>query len=140
MPGDHLLGDAHLQLAGGEIVEEHQRFGAAHHEVVDAHRDEIDADRVVLVGHEGQLQLGADAVGAGHQHRLLVAGGNGTQARETTQPAFDFGTVGAAHVGLDPFHQLVTRVDVDAGVSVTEPCACLRVGWVLLLCHRKSFL
>jgi hypothetical protein len=33
-----------LQLAGREIVEEEQRLGALHDEVVDAHRDQIDAD------------------------------------------------------------------------------------------------
>ena len=64
-----------VELAGGEIVEEEQRLGALHDEVVDAHGDEVDADRVVLAGLDGDLQLGADAVIGGDQHRIGEAGG-----------------------------------------------------------------
>ena len=56
-----------IELAGGEIVEEEQRLGALHDEVVDAHGDEIDADRVVDAGLDGDLELGADAVVGGDQ-------------------------------------------------------------------------
>ena len=73
--GDHPLGDADVELAGGEVVEEEQRLGAGHGHVVDAHRDQVDADRVVAPGQERELQLGADAVGARHQQRLAVARG-----------------------------------------------------------------
>ena len=59
-----------IELAGREIVEEEQRLGALHDDVVDAHGDEIDADRVVLAGIDGDLELGADAVIGGHQHRI----------------------------------------------------------------------
>ena len=45
--GDHPLGHADVQLARGEVVEEEQRLGAAHDEVVDVHGDQVDADRVV---------------------------------------------------------------------------------------------
>ena len=45
--GDHLARLARIQPAGGEVVEEEQRFGALHHDVVDAHRHQIDADRVM---------------------------------------------------------------------------------------------
>ena len=61
------------RLAGGEIVEEEQRLGALADEVVDAHGDEVDADGVVLAGVDGELELGADAVGGGDQHRVGVA-------------------------------------------------------------------
>ena len=36
-----------VELSRREIVEEEQRLGALHDEVVDAHGDEVDADRVV---------------------------------------------------------------------------------------------
>ena len=36
-----------VELAGGEIIEEEQRLGALDDKIVDAHGDEIDADRVV---------------------------------------------------------------------------------------------
>ena len=70
---DDLLGDVGLEAAGGEVVEEEQRPRALHEDVVDAVVDEIDADRAVLPGQERDLQLGADAVGARHENRLLAA-------------------------------------------------------------------
>ena len=45
--GDHARGDVDVERAGREVVEEEQRLGAGDEHVVDAHRDEIDADRVV---------------------------------------------------------------------------------------------
>ena len=47
MPSTMAVALARIELAGGEIVEEEQRLGALHDEVVDAHGDEVDADRVV---------------------------------------------------------------------------------------------
>ena len=56
-----------VELAGGEIVEEEQRLGALHDDVVDAHRDEVDADRVENAALDRDLDLGADAVVGGDQ-------------------------------------------------------------------------
>jgi hypothetical protein len=44
MPATTALGDIRVELAGGEIVEEEQRLGALHDQIVDAHRDQIDPD------------------------------------------------------------------------------------------------
>jgi hypothetical protein len=68
--GDDGGGDRHLELAGGVIVEEKQRLGALHDEVVDAHGDEVDADGVVNAGLDGDAQLGADAIVGGNQDRV----------------------------------------------------------------------
>src|SRR5215475_1589690 len=68
----HRLGDTDLELAGGVVVEEEQRFGALYHHVVGAHGDQVDADGVVTAGVDRQPQLGADSVGARHQHRVAV--------------------------------------------------------------------
>ena len=90
------LGDAadhgrrllHLQPAGGEIIEEEQRLGALHHQIVDAHGDQVDADGVVLPGLDRDPQLGADAVRGRHQHRVGEAGGlEVEQGAEAAQPA-----------------------------------------------------
>src|SRR5258708_5336777 len=72
-PGDALDdfgGDRDVELAAGEIVEKEERFRALREDVVDAHRHEVDADRVVHPELERELQLGSDAVGARHQHRF----------------------------------------------------------------------
>ena len=46
---DHGAGDVDIELAAGEVVEEEQRFGPLDQNIVDAHCDEVDADRVVPV-------------------------------------------------------------------------------------------
>ena len=83
MPADDRLG--HLAADSrpvAEIVEKEQRLGALHEDVVDAVVHEIDAHRVVPAGHERDLELRADAVGAGHQHRIAE-----TARLEPEQPA-----------------------------------------------------
>ena len=78
-----LLGDV---LAAGDVVQEEQGLGAAADDIVDAHGNAVDAHGVVLVHQEGQLQLGAHAVGAGDQHGVLDAGQiGGKQAAESAQ-------------------------------------------------------
>ena len=71
-PLDDLHGDVGVEPAGGQVVEEEQRLRALHEDVVDAVVDEVDADRVVHAGHERDAQLGADAVGARDQHRIVA--------------------------------------------------------------------
>ena len=86
------LGDVDAELAGGVVVEEEQRLGALHDDVVGAHRDQVDADRVVAAGLDRQAQLGADAVGAGDQHRLAVAVQRNLEQRaESAEAAEHFG-------------------------------------------------
>ena len=55
MPAMTCVGGGDVKLAGGEIIEEQQRFRALHDKVVDAHGDKIDADGVVLVGVDGDF-------------------------------------------------------------------------------------
>ena len=71
--GDHPLGDAAVELAGGEIIEEEERLGALDDEIVGAHRDQIDADAVVAVVIDRELELGADAVIGRDQQRIAIA-------------------------------------------------------------------
>ena len=71
--GDHGRADLGLELAAGVVVEKKQRLCALHHQVVHAHRDQIDADGVVAAGFDGDLELGADAVGCGDQDRVAVS-------------------------------------------------------------------
>ena len=67
----------------------------------------------------GQLQLGADAVGAGDQHRLAVLAGQVEQRRRSRPAAaHHFRAEGALDQRLDAFDDFVARVDIDAGVAV----------------------
>ena len=74
MPATMAMRRRRLDLAGGEVVEEEQRLGALDDDVVDAHRDEVDADRVEDAGFDRDLELGADAVGGADQDRVAEAG------------------------------------------------------------------
>ena len=68
--GYDLLEQSRIVLAAGDVVKEEQRFGTLSGDVVDAHGHAIDADGVVLIGHLGDHELGAHAVGAGDENRL----------------------------------------------------------------------
>ena len=73
----------------------------------------------MLVHQEGQLQLGADAVGAGHQNGLLHTGHiGGKHAAEAAQSTHHSGNVGGLHHGLDALDGLVTGSHVHAGSGV----------------------
>ena len=60
---DHLSRLVDVERGRRVIVEEEQRLRALHHDVVDAHRHQVLADRVEALGLDGELELGADAVG-----------------------------------------------------------------------------
>ena len=108
-------GDVRRQPPGREVVQEEERLGALHQDVVDAVVDQILADGVVDVAVEGDFQLGADAVGAGHQHG--VAGSERLQAEQPAEAADLRQHVrreGALGQRPDAPDDLVAGVDVDA--------------------------
>ena len=105
-----------IELAGGEIVEEKQRFRALDDDVVDAHGDEIDADRVMVPGIDGDLQLGADAVIGGDQHRIGKARRlEVEQTAETADLAIGARPARRAHQRLDLLdHRLPASISTPA--------------------------
>ena len=110
--------DVRIQLACCEVIHEEQRLRALHQDVVDAMIDEIRADRVVPIHHHRDLQLGADAVRARHQHGLLhpeVAGEHAAEASDVGQTRRG---VGGACQSANTLNGRVGVVDVDAGVLV----------------------
>ena len=118
-PLDNLHGDVRVQPAGGQIVEEEERVGALHEDVVDAVVHEVHADRRVHAGHERDPQLGPDAVGARDEHRIVPAG-----VTEPEEPA-ERPNLGqhprcerAARERPNPANDLVAGVDVDAALLV----------------------
>jgi hypothetical protein len=120
-PGDtgyHLLADVHIQLAAGEVVEEEEGLRALHEDVVDAHGHQVLTNGVVLVEVEGQLQLGADTIGAGDQHRLAVVLRQLHEGTEAANAAQHLGPHGPAGMGLDAFDQIVPGIDINAGIAV----------------------
>ncbi len=78
MPDDDRVDPLRHELADGDVVLQEQRLGAADHQVVDHHRDQVDADGVVLVHRLRDRRLGADAVGG---RRPAAARGSRRAAR-----------------------------------------------------------
>src|SRR6185437_2828046 len=111
---EHRLGDPGFELARREIIEKKQRLCALNDEIVDAHRDQVDADRVVPAGVLRDLELGADAVGRrdqdriGETRRLEIE-----QCAEAAKARRRPGASGGAGQWLDRLDQGVAGVDVD---------------------------
>jgi hypothetical protein len=105
-----------VDLADADVVGHEQRLGAAHHDVVHDHGDQVVADAVVDAQLAGDVDLGADAVrGGGEQGPLVVLQGGGVEeAGEAAEAAEDLGALGLLHPLLHQFDGAVARFDVDA--------------------------
>jgi hypothetical protein len=87
----------------------------------DAHRDEVDADAAMDAGLDGDLELGADAVGRGDQDRILEPGRAEVEQRpEAAQTGIGAAPAGRLGGWLDALDQSIARVDIDAGIAVGE--------------------
>ena len=84
---NHGRGRVNVELAAGKVIQKEQGLGTLHQHIVDAHGDQVDTHGVVHIPFERQLELGADAVGAAHQHRFLVAFRHLKQRTEATNPS-----------------------------------------------------
>ena len=116
---DDALRDVDLQAPGRVVVEEEDRLGALHDDVVRAHCNQVDADRVVTAGLDREAQLGADAVGAGDHDRLPKSvQGYLDEGAKSAEAAKHFRAHRALHGRLDALDELVARVDVHAGVAI----------------------
>ena len=119
--GDHALRDIDHQLAGGVIIEEEQRLCATHRDVVDAHCDEVDADPVMPPRIDREPQLGADAIGAGHQYGTFPAAGRDLHQRpKTADPGKHFRPLRTLDERFDPVDEFVAGVDVDPRVAIGD--------------------
>jgi hypothetical protein len=68
----------------------------------------------------GKYQLGAHAIGTGHQHRFAVAVRQVEQAAEQTHTAQHFRAQGAFDQRLDAFDNFIAGVNVNARIAVGE--------------------
>lgn len=117
-----------IELAASKVVEEKERFRALNQNVIHAHRDEVDANRVVAPELESQFQFGSHTVGAGNEDRLAVTAGQLEQRTEAAQPPKNTFTQGFAGKWLDTFDQCIASTDINARITVGE-------RWLDLLRH-----
>ena len=117
---DDLCHVLRAKLADGHVVQEEEGLSADGHHVVHAHGHEVLAHRVVAVEQLGNGQLGAHAIGARDQHRVLhvLEALHGEAASESAEAADDLGTVGGLDCVLDAVDSAGTLVHINAGVGV----------------------
>jgi len=119
--GDDRPSGLDLELTGGEVVEEEQRLGALHDEVVDAHGNEVDADRLVPPGGDGDLQLGADTVGGRDQDGIAKPRRLEIEERaEAAEPGIGAAPRRRPGERLDRLDQRVAGIDVDASGAIAR--------------------
>ena len=115
-----------IVLPHRHVVEKEQRLRPAAKHVVDAHRHQVDADRVVHAGQLGDLQLRADAVGARDQHRLLILPrkqpirqSRAETARQTRPPPAAPAANASAATAAAAATSTRVDVEIDAGIFVS---------------------
>ena len=118
--GDNLRCCIDVQVTGGVIVEEKERLGALHHDVVDAHPDKIDADGVVPAHGQGKFELGTDAVGAGDQYGFAVPDGEFKKAAKAPESRQHTRSPGLGDERFDTIYERIASVDVHAGVPIRQ--------------------
>ena len=120
-PGDDRRDPLGHDLPAGHVILEEEWFGAAGHQVVDDHGDQVDAHGVVPVQGAGQRDLRTDAIGGGGQEGAPVRRGvQSEQPGETAQAADDLRAVGLLHGRTHERDRALARVDVDAGPGIGE--------------------
>ena len=113
--------DVDIQTPAGEIVKEEQRLGSLHDDIIDAHRNEIDTDRIVAIQLPREDEFGADAVRTRHENRFAVAiPRQGEQAAESAKTGHDFGAASSLDQRLDAIDERITGIDIDAGIFVGQ--------------------
>jgi hypothetical protein len=109
------------KLSHGVVIEEEERLSALDDEIVDAHRDQIDANGVVTAAGDGDLQLRADAVGSSDQDRVLEP--RFFEIKQSPEPADVIDDAGASRrpcERLDRIDQPFTGIDIDTRILVAE--------------------
>ena len=117
--GNHLCDLLRVVLADCNIVEEEQRLCTAAGDIVYAHGNAVDANGVVLVHQERQLELGADAIRTGNEDRILhaieIRAEQAAEAAERTHNALG---KGAFYHRLHQLDRFVACGNVNAGSLV----------------------
>ena len=124
---DHRGYDRLLHGAASDVIQEEQRPGSLHEDVVDTVIHQILAHGVMPSRHESHLDLGAHAVGSRHQHRVPVAPAQQPAAGiQPEQPGEASGQVHHPRSVSPPqqrrqtLHRIPVQVKIDSGVLVGE--------------------
>ena len=117
--GDYGGGDVDVELAGGVVVEKNS--GSAPQTTRSlTHIATRSWPMLSCLFRLSARRSGAHPVGAGYQHRLLVAGRDFAEGAEAAEAAHHFRACGALGHAFDAFHQGFAGVDVHTSVLVAQ--------------------
>ena len=108
------------EAAGGDVIQKEQRFRPAGDDVVDAHRDQVDADALMAGEALRQLQLGAHAIGSGHQQGPIQTFRQTAQPGESTDPPQHLWSAGGVHAGANAVDERPSRHHIHARTPVVH--------------------
>ncbi len=117
---DDIQRDFLFELAAADVIEKEHWTRRVADDVVDAHRDAVDADGVVTAGLKRNHQLGADAIGARDQHRRAHLAGavESDQRAEAADAADDVCAGCGLRNRAEERNQALLQRDIDAGLFV----------------------
>src|SRR5579863_244426 len=116
--------DSGVKFTATDIVKEKQRARVMTDDVIDAHRDQIDPDRIMAAGGEGDLEFGPDAVGAGDEYRFsqFRCAVESDDRAEAADAAEYVRAQRRTRELAKQWHQPFFQLNIHAGGFVGEPC------------------
>ena len=124
--GNDTFRDPAFQLPGCKIVQEKQRLSALGEDIIGAHGDEIDPDRVMDPGFKGEHEFCPDAISARNQDWILPAVFlQIEQGAKTTQTPHDACTSRGFCQRADRFDQVIACLNIDTCVAISQGIRCV---------------
>jgi len=120
--GDELFEEQGVIFSERDVVEEEERFGAEAETVVDAHRDEINADGVKDTGMNCDFDFRSDSIGTGDEYGILPLS-QGVESEESGKPTWEVHDPGGErtfHERRQFLHCLFVEFEVNAGRAIGQ--------------------
>src|SRR5262249_39946084 len=111
------FGNFDIELATDKIIKEKKRRCTLGQNIVYTHGDQVDSDSVVNSRHEGDFQLGPNAIGGETQDGIPIVVRLEIEERAEAADTCQYpGCFRALRNGRDPAYQCVTGFDTHAGL------------------------
>src|SRR5271165_6571041 len=103
--------DVLVERPGSEVIQEKERLSALDDDIVYAHRNKIDSNRIVYAAFDRDLDLGADAIVGCDENRVgKTSGPEIEEAPESAQFGVGAGATGRPGQRLDTLDETVTAI------------------------------
>ena len=113
---DNICDLLRLILPTCNIIQEEERLSSCARNIINAHRNRIDPDRIMLFHDHCQFHFSAASVCTGQKDRLLhlLNLSKGKRSGKSAEPAEHFRTHRLFHMLFHQFHRSVTGLDINA--------------------------